>query len=339
MRIALALGMLLAGAAIVAFGGTAALEAWLLPSQLVLGLVLGATGALIAGHLLDEDWLAPLRPALEAAARMAPLAALLALPLLAAPGWVYPWAVQPELLEGPRATWLSLPVFRLRVALLLGAILLAAALLVRPGAGRWHGAIALALWLPAAMMLAQDLVLSRDQGWFGSLQGTALVLEQAAAALALAVLVALLRRGGKAWEQMRGVDRALLALAALTIWLWFVQFVVVWMADLPGEAAWYLRRGGGWAWLKAGLVGMEGAVVLLAILPHPGPWRLGLVAGLMVGQHLGHLLWLLRPDAPGAAPPIPVDLAVTAAVLAAGALWWRCGVSDRRAPSARASAR
>lgn len=322
MKVAIAVAALLLCASVLGFGGPAALEAWLLPFQLVLGLVIGAIGALVAGHLLEEEWLAPLRPALEAAARMAPLAALLALPLLAVPHWVYPWAAEPSLAEGPRAVWFALPVFRIRACLLLGAILLAAALLVRPGAGRWHGAVALALWLPAALLLAQDIVLSRDVGWFGSLQGTALVLEQVSAALALAVLVALARGGGDALAAMRGADRALLVLAALTVWLWFVQFVVVWTADLPAEAAWYLRRGGAWSWLKAGLVGLLAAVLLLAILPRPGLRRLGAVAALLVAQHIGHALWLLRPEAPGGAPPLLVDLLVAACVLALAAAWW-----------------
>jgi hypothetical protein len=335
-RGAIALGAVLLGAAVLAFGGAAGLEAWLVPFQLVLGLVVGALGALLVGHLLAEDWLAPLRPSLEAAARMAPLAALLAVPLLAAPERVYPWAAEPALAEGPRAIWFALPAFRLRAALLLGALVLAAALLLRPAAGRRQAGIALALWLPAAVLLAQDLVLSRDLAWFGSLQGTALVLEQAAATLSFVVLVVLLRGDAAG---LRGVDRALLALATLTVWLWFVQFVVVWTADLPAEAAWYLRRGDAWAWLKLGLVAMLGTSVLLAIPPRPGPRRLGAVAVLLVAQHAGHVLWLLRPDAPGGAPPLLLDLVVAACVLAAAAAWWQSAFSARRRPSATASVR
>jgi hypothetical protein len=332
----IALGALLLGAGVLGFGGAPALEAWLLPFQLVLGLVVGAIGALLVGHLLAEDWLAPLRPSLEAAARMAPLAAILALPLLAAPATIYPWAADPGLAEGPRAIWFSLPVFRLRAALLLGALVLAAALLARPGAGRRHARLALALWLPAALLLGQDFLLSRDLAWFGSLQGTALVIEQAAAALALSVLVVLLRRGENG---MRGVDRALLVLATLTVWLWFVQFVVVWMADLPAEAAWYLRRGGAWAWVKAALVAMLGGALVLALVPRPGPRRLGLVALLLLTQHVGHALWLLRPDAPGGAPSLLLDLVVAPCVLGAGAAWWRAALSAPRRASATASAR
>lgn len=330
-RLVIALGALLLGGAVLAWGGAPALEAWLLPFHLVLGLVVGAIGALLVGHLLVEDWLAPLRPSLEALAWLAPLAALLALPLLLAPAALYPWAADPGLAEGPRAAWFSVPVFRLRVGLLLGALVLAALLLARPGAGRREARFALALWLPAGLLLAQDIVLSRDPAWFGSLQGTALVIEQASAALSLAVLAVLLRRGE---DGMRGVDRALLVLATLTVWLWFVQFVVVWMADLPAEAAWYLRRGGAWAWLKAALVAILAAAILLALLPRPGPRRLGLVALLLLAQHIGHGLWLLRPEAPGGAPPLMVELVVAAGVL--GLAWWWAALSARRRASARA---
>lgn len=340
LRAGLCLGIVLLGAALLGFGGPVAMEAWLLPFQLATGLVVGALGSLVIGHLLREDWLAPLRPALEAGARTAPLVALLALPLLIAPERVYLWAADPALVEGPRAAWFAPSVFRLRTALLLGALIAAAALLCRRGAGRREAGFALALLLPAAIVLAQDLVLSRDLDWFGSLQGTALLLEQVAAALSLAILLVLLHGGRAAHADLRGAERALLALAMLAMWLWFAQFVVVWMADLPPEADWYLRRGGGWAWLKLALVAALGGAILLAIPPRAGPRRLGLVAALLVLQHLGHVVWLLRPDAPGATPPLALDLLVAALVLPAVAAWWRGAVNPApRRRIATASAR
>jgi hypothetical protein len=113
----------------------------------------------------------------------------------------------------------------------------------------------------------------------------------------------------------------------LVMWLWFVQFVVVWMADLPPEADWYLRRAGAWAWLKLALVAALGGAILLAIPPRAGPWRLGIVAALLALQHLCHVVWLLRPDAPGATPLLALDLLVMALVLAAVAAWWQGAVS------------
>ncbi|GGG22268.1 hypothetical protein GCM10010964_08040 [Caldovatus sediminis] len=127
--------------------------------------------------------------------------------------------------------------------------------------------------------------------------------------------------------------RALLALALLTLWRWFVQFVVVWMADLPAESAWYLRRAGAWAWLELGLVMPTlVAAIVIAIPPRSGPIRLGAVSALLVVQHLGHLWWLVRPDAPRGTPPLWLD-ALLAPALAAWAAWWWSEVRRRAAPA------
>jgi hypothetical protein len=118
--------------------------------------------------------------------------------------------------------------------------------------------------------------------------------------------------------------RALLTLAVTTMWLWFVQFIVVFTADLPSESAWYLRRYGAWAWLKLGFLvpALAGAIVLIAP-PNAGPLRLGLVCCLLLAQHVGHLFWLLRPEAPPEASSLWLDGAAVlllALVLAGWAL-------------------
>jgi len=343
MRIAAALVALLLGGAVLVLGGAPALEAWLPVFLLALGMVVGALGVLSLGHILDEAWLGPMRQPLEAMARTAPLVLLLALPLLAAPERVYGWAAEPALLEGPRRLWFHPDIFRVRAVLLLGTLVLLAALLARPGLQARRSAFGLVLLLPAAALLAQDMALSRDIAWFGSLQGTALVIEQVAAALAAALLVTLARGGWRVDTDLRGAERGLLALALLTLWLWFVQFLVVWMADLPAEAGWYLRRDGAWAWLKMGfLVPALGAAILIAIPPRSGPRRMGVVAALLLAQHLGHAWWLVRPDTLSGIPPLWLEAAIGAAMAGAWLAWFRAGLSDPPAAAhapARASAR
>lgn len=327
MRAAAALLVLALGALVLLAGGPPALEAWLPGFILGLGLLVGALIALMTGHILGEEWLEPVRPALEAMARTAPLVALLAMPVLVAPGWIYPWAADPSLLDGPRAVWFAVPFFRARLALILAAMVLLAALLARPGQHVRASTAGLALLLPGGFVAAQDLVLSRDLGWFGSLQGTALMVEQLAAALSAAVLAALWRGGVHDRGGLRGLERTLLALAMLTLWLWFVQFVVAWMADLPAEAGWYLRRGGGWLLLKLGvLVPALVAVIAIAIPPRSGRRRIGAIALLLLGQHVGQVWWLLRPGAPGEAPPPWLDLALATGLMAAWAAWWWRGL-------------
>jgi hypothetical protein len=332
------LGAAALAAAAILLGGPAVLEAWLPAFMLWAGLVIGALAVLMIGHLLNEAWLQPVRPELEAAARTAPLLALLALPVLLGLEGLYPWAMPSgERMEGPPGVWFSADAFRIRSALTLAILVGLGWLVARPGTHVGRSALGLAILLPTGSIAAQDWALSRDIEWFGSLQGTAMFIEQLAAALAGAVLLSQLRQGHPEQHRVAALERALLTLALLTLWLWFVQFVVVWMADLPAEAAWYLRRDDGWAWLKGGIIlPALVAAIVLAIPPRSGPVRLGTVCGLLLVQHIGHLWWLVRPDSPVGAPALWLDLVLAPALGAACAAWWwneRRGALNRPAPA------
>lgn len=290
-------------------------EAWLLLFLLAAGLVAGAMASLAMGHLLGDAWVPPVRPALEAAVRAAPLLLPMALPVLLLVDRLYPWAGEgAAALDPVHAAWFSPWAFSARV---LGALALWAAL------GRWllrgprdgnrpvRAGAALLVLVPSTGLALQDLALSRDAAWFGSLQGFALALGGAAAALAGAVLLTLLRRGLPREGRTVGLERALLTLGLSVLWIWFVQYVVVWAGNLPEEAAWYLRRTeGAWLLLKLGVAvpALLGAI-LLSLVPRWRAWRLGAVCALLLLQHAAQLAWVVLPAAPGARPAALADRA------------------------------
>jgi len=335
MRPTAAAALALAAVAAALFAPPALLESWLAAFLFWTGLSAGALGALAIGHLLSEDWLRPVRAPLEAAARCLPLLALMALPVLAGLEALYPWAapeggggpVQP----GPRAAWLAPWPFRLRAVLVLALWAGLAWVLARPGvADRRLAALVLSLLLPSVAIVAQDWALSRDPAWFGSLQGFAVWVEGMAAALAAAALASLARREMPTGSQDAGeaLERALLALGLAVLWLWFVQFVVVWMADLPAEAGWYLRRvERGWDLAKLGLAVPALLLALaLAAPPRHRPWRMAAVCVLLLLAHLAHLWWVVRPDAPVARPPAWLDAAVLTGLGLPWMAWWVTGM-------------
>jgi len=312
----------------------ALLEAWLTPFLAMAGLSAGAIGALAIGHLLREDWLQPVREPLEAMARTAPLVAVMALPVLAAPDLLYPWAgASPPPMPAPRAAWLSPWPFRLRAAAILGLWIWLAWRLGRPGsADKRLAAAALALMAATVTLAAQDWSLSRDPVWWGSLQGFAVWVEGMMAALAAAGLATVLRGRMPHGETGAGeaLERGLLALGLTTLWLWFTQFIVVWMANLPAEAGWYLRRAeGAWVWLKLGVAAPALLLGLaLAAPPRHRPWRMAAVCALLLVSHLAHLWWAVRPDAPLASPPAWLEAPVLAGLGLAWGLWWRTGMRE-----------
>jgi hypothetical protein len=181
-------------------------------------------------------------------------------------------------------------------------------------------------------LAAQDWSLSRDPVWWGSLQGFAVWVEGMMAALAAAGLATVLRGRMPHGETGAGeaLERGLLALGLTTLWLWFTQFIVVWMANLPAEAGWYLRRAeGAWVWLKLGVAAPALLLGLaLAAPPRHRPWRMAAVCALLLVSHLAHLWWAVRPDAPLAPPPAWLEAPVLAGLGLAWGLWWRTGMRE-----------
>jgi len=264
---------------------TAFAEAWLLAFLLAATLGAGALVVLSAGILLQEVWVAPLRPAFSVMMRAMPFLILLALPMFFLAGRLYPWVEPPRTIIAGTA---SIAVLVLWSAL--GRFLIHTQ-------ARWVAGTALLVTVLSGAIAFEDWALSRDLSWAGSLHGIALLTGGATASLALAILA---RGEPEDAEARTGLERALMMLAIMTLWLWFVQFITVWAADLPSEAAWYLRRQDGfWFWLKAGLIlPALLAAIAFAAVPQWRPWRMRLVCVLLAIQHPALLLWMVRPDAP-----------------------------------------
>ena len=116
------------------------------------------------------------------------------------------------------------------------------------------------------------------------------------AALACAILVTLLGAEHASPTRMKSLERALLTLALLTIWTWFSQFVIVWLADLPAGAGWYLQRSDP---QNLHLVTASHLLMLIAIvvLVPSGVSRLGMIIGsaLALLYHATHMLWIFQP--------------------------------------------
>lgn len=277
-------------------------EAWLLTFLLVTGLALGCLGLLMIGHLLKESWVHPLREELEAGARTMPLTLLLALPLLLGLSDLYPWA-QPgfadeSVLPPYRAQYLQ-PTWVLARAAVFFVIWIGFALwIARPGTHRRASALGLVLLAATVSLAAIDWIGSRQPQWWSSLFGMAFSVSQLLGALALVSVVDLARPGMLHADQVRGLARALLALALVALWLWFSQFLIVWSANLPYEVEWYLVRQNGWDLLNLGIVIPALVLAMALLVPRDaGRLRMMIACGLLLLHHLAYMIWLIRPAA------------------------------------------
>ena len=275
----------------------ALLEAWLVGFLVLAGLASASLGLLMIGHLLGESWLRPVRGPLEAAASTLPLVAILAIPLAYGLDVIYPWSAGSVPDVPPlRQAYFSEPYFLTRSVVVLLVWNAIAILVTRHGDHPWVSAVGLAVLALTAAIFAIDWVNSREPAWWASGFALAYTVTQLAGAMALALLVAMLQPSYPDPHRFHGLQRAAITLALLTLWLWFAQLLIVWMANLPNEVGWYLARADRWLWLEVGIAipALIGAIAIL--LPTgPGRWRLVAASVLLLGQYLGNMVWLIRP--------------------------------------------
>ena len=262
----------------------------------LVGIAMGSLVVLMIGHLMNEHWLAPVRAEAEAAALTLPLLLLLGLVLAFGLDQLFPWVDDKNNLPPIRAAFLSSGFFLARSAAYLLICASLAWWLTRTRHTRRTSAIGLALLTPVMTFAAYDWVLSREPHWWSSLFGFAFGLGQVLAALACAILITLLKTEPASPKRMASLERALLTLLLLTAWTWFSQFVIVWLANLPHEVSWYLRRSDQ---TNLFLLSTAYALMLAAIvvLVPSGVSRIAMIVGsaLALLHHGAHMIWVLQP--------------------------------------------
>lgn len=324
-----ALGLAVALAAsfvVLVIADASVVEAWLLGFILLAGMSAGALALLLTGHVLGETWLQPIRAELEAIADLMPMVAVLALPVLAYPGALYGWV------GGDTGTadrdWLDAEFFVVRSVIYLAVWIAIASLAKRRHRRPLASGIGLVILVPSVSLFALDWLASREPDWISGLYGPAFAVSQLLAAMGLALLLTLIRPGRPDRVEAESLRTTLLALALLTLWTWFTQFVIVWMADLPPESAWYLRRAGPWSVFQYVAVPALLVAIVALVPPHAGPLRLMAIAGLLLVQHFAHLVWLIRPTSLQDVPAL-VDVAVLAVLIGLWLVFLSVGLSRR----------
>jgi Ni/Fe-hydrogenase subunit HybB-like protein len=146
---------------------------------------------------------------------------------------------------------------------------------------------------------AIDSTLSLEPEFKSSVYGMLVSAEGVLLALSVAVLAALVVVPMEP-EPREDLGKLMLALTIFWAYLDFMQVLVVWNSDLPGEAAWYVHRiTSGWAWV-AGLIALLHFFIPFFLLLWPQMQRsrraLLTVAAMLVVAEIPRAWWLVLPS-------------------------------------------
>ncbi|GJE42518.1 hypothetical protein [Methylobacterium soli] len=293
--LAAASGLALIALAGLSLGWRAAMLSYLAAWLVLLALPVGAIPLVIAMERFagrESGTETALLAALRRLLALMPVAGLLALPVLACLGLLYPWARGATPATPLAAIWLTPAFFAARLILFLGAWLWLARRLARLGGIDARGAIlGIGLHAVVGTLLVTDLVASLDHRLGSSLMGLLILISWSGLAAAVAVLLC-----PAPTEPARAEIRLILLVVPTALWafLHFVQFLIVWSANLPDEVLWYFARGG---WSGRGLAILGGGVALLgAVLTlRPGPGTARLLAWPIVALHAAEMFWFVTP--------------------------------------------
>jgi len=274
---------------------TRALHSYLFAFSYVATIVLGALLVLAMAHAARARWLVPLRRPTEAIVAALPVLPILFLPILAFLGEIYPWAA-PHSTMGPRVrevlhvkgAWLDARFFALRWLVVFG-LWIAIGELLRAWSSkqdeqpddasdlsdrmRTLGGIALPFLLFTTTFAAFDWMMSLEPWWSSNAYGVYVFSGGFMAALAvIAILSGLERRSGSlgdvlTYAHFHALGNLLFAFVIFWAYVGFMQFMLIWIANLPEEIGFYRVRGsGGWGVIAFVLVLGHFLIPFLALL-------------------------------------------------------------------------
>jgi hypothetical protein len=321
-------------------------RAYLPPYFFFQGLALGSLALVMIYHLTGGAWGLLVRRIVEAQMKTLPLMVLLFLPIALGLGYVYPWAnagtAAAEAHKTVREIYLDPRFFYWRAVGYFAVWLVLTHLL-----SRWsrrqdeEGEVRIAwkcykLSGPGLVVFgvllhfaAVDWIMSLDPKFTSTIFGPLVFSGQALASLAVAVFVfgQVMDRAEIARLDSTGArnDLGSLLFTLLVLWgymVWF-QFMLVWIADMPKGAGWYVARSaGGWSWMAWFLLVFHFAVPFLLLLMRAvkrTPVLLSGVALLIAATQLVFLYYQIMPAfGAGGIGQLWMDLVTPVAI---GGIW------------------
>lgn len=311
-----------------------AMLSWLYAFFFFTGLSVGSLALLMTHSLTGGAWGYCIRAPLLAAARLLPLMAIAAIPVLVEMRVLYPWTAPASIGQAQAQSWYLAETFFIVRTVVYFAVWIGWQIAFtrnmddRVIARRIAipGLIAFAL---TSLLAATDWAISLTPHWhssvFGMMVGTGWMLV----ACALATAAVAWRKAGNELatpDVLHDLGNLLLMFVLAWAYLAFMQYLTVWIADLPDESAWYIPRTlTSWRYLAWFLIACNFVLPFLTLLSRVAKRRRGWLratALMLVIANFADAFWLIVP---GLRPSgFALHWTDLYAPLGLGALWW-CG--------------
>lgn len=305
-----------------------ALMSYVFAYATVLTIVLGALMQVMMSNVTGARWFTVMRRLTIHVVGATPALVVLALPLFIGLSTIYSWTATSAMPAATRAlverkaAWLNAPFFIARGIVYL-LVWLATAEILR----RWSLQLDATRGLAAATdtrrlrrlsagglvivgltltFAAFDWLMSLEPTWYSTVYGVYVFAGGFLAALGLiAILAQLSSRAGYVLdglvtpEHFGALGKLLLTFVIFWAYIAFSQFLIIWIGDIPLDAAWYVTRGAG-SWGTVALIVVVGQfalpfVLLLPRMPKRRPSFLAAIGWLLVAMHILDCYWLVLP--------------------------------------------
>jgi len=292
----------------------------------VTGWMLGSMALVMMLHQINAGWSATVRRPLEHVMSLAPLCAVLFIPVLIFSGalfhWMDPHHTQGDPVYEAKSAYLNTPFFVVRALLYFGLWLWLAGSLYRfsrrqdEDGDRWHTAHArrrssygLVILALTTAFAGFDWMMSLDYHWFSTMFGVYFFAGYIGASLALTTLILIaLRRVGALQglitvEHFHDIGKLLFGFAVFWAYIGFSQYFLIWYGNLPEETGWFLvRRTDGWMPYNWALAIGRFAVPFILLMPRfcrRSVFMLGVMSVWILIFHMLDVHWVVRPTVQG----------------------------------------
>lgn len=291
----------------------------------VLSVVLGAMLQVMIAHLSGARWFDGLRPLAMRIVGAMPLVAILALPFLLASHVLYPWAdlarIPPDVRDvvARKQAWLNVPFFIVRGLVYLAVWSVIAELLRRRDENdpsmRAISAVGLILVGLTLTFASFDWVMSLEPSWYSTVYGVYVFAGGILASLALMAFLTYRRipnqppsidpnlpdlRVPESERRKASLGKLIFTFAIFWAYIWFSQYIIIWIGNLPSEVPWYSSRTHtGWVALTVIAVLGQFAIPFLALIGYSAKRRervLALTGACIVCAHVIDNFWLVMPS-------------------------------------------